>query len=682
MATEKVGLQAVLDDKNFNDGLKRFQSGINAATAAAEKGAHAITAVGKAMGGAFIAGIGAATVAVGAFSAVAKIGVDAALAQGEALDKLGDMFGLSAKQADIWAATFTRFGVPVEEAAQQINFFTRGLAETVKVGKDGKTTLTPFGEALQKIGIKATDAKGKLKTFDQIMPQIMDAFEKLPPGVNKSALAMELFGARGGSKFLDFLSAGSGALKDATKRVNEFGTMTDKQRDEIEDFGFALNVANDSLKRIWTQIGLAVLPYLRRLVDYIQTKVLPVFSKWVKENLPKLIAAFDNFVRVIQRDVLPFIQRLVDAFKKGGIEGLFARLATEIQNALPLIQAALAPLVTRFWDWLTGKGGALEQAGEKLGQIATKIQDWLKANSPAIIAKFDELKTAFWNWLTGENGALSQAASKLGEFKTAIEKWLKDNAPIWTSMFKSWIESFWNWLTDPKSGVISLLADNLGKLTININKWANEPSTKKEYKKVGKDLATWVINGIGNLFSNEGEGNALLQLLWRNLWIADQNLKSAFMSIGNSIASGIWEGIITYFSRADVQERLRVALYNAIVAMIPGLRRDINLLIASLFGGTPPAPKPIGGGGGGTGGDRHGGGYIPKTASYNLLAGEYVLSPKQVRLLAPVLTGGSPTNNYTFNHTWNGGAPSNAANIERMVEDATYRAMTRVVRDA
>jgi hypothetical protein len=75
---------------------------------------------------------------------------------------------------------------------------------------------------------------------------------------------------------------------------------------------------------------------------------------------------------------------------------------------------------------------------------------------------------------------------------------------------------------------------------------------------------------------------------------------------------------------------------------------------------------------------RHAGGYIPASQPYNLLAGEYVLNRGQVAMLAPMLKGGA-TNNYTFSHNWNGAPPSDKAEIERVVEAATYKSMAKVL---
>ncbi len=707
MAQGDIEFKAWLDASGVTSGVAQADKAISGLS---KNIASALGGAGKAATIASVAIVAAGVASVGALTAIGKAGLDAALQIGEELDKLSDMFGMNAKQADTWATALRHFGVPVEEGAQQLNFFTRGLAETIKVGADGKKTLTPFGEALDKLGVKAFDAKGKLKTFDQIMPEIMDHFKKLPASVDKSNMAMDLFGARGGSKMLDFLSSGSEALAEATKRVDQFGGMTDEQRDSIEDFGFALNDMRDNIKKVLSQIGLAVLPTLRRFVDYINAKVLPVIAKWVKDYMPKIKKALEDFVGVIRRNVLPFIQRLVDAFQAGGLSGIFSRIVAEIQNAIPAIISALQALGTRFWDWLTGRGGALEQVGVKLGQIAGAIQTWLAKNSPAIIAAFDALKTRFWNWLTGKGGALEKAGEQLGKIITDIQKWAESHAPEFEKIFETWKTNFWNWLTDPQSGVIASVAGAMGKLTKNIRDWSEDPKTQKQFQDIGESIARAIIDGIGNLFSQKDEGESLLTVLHRNIESAYFALLDSFRNIGRNLAIGIIRGILSEFTSparaAELANAIVSAMQQAVTFImewgnLAGLMRNLasyawNQFIAAFkalmsffdpFGMVPPGKGGAGTSGvGGTSKPRPGmpgsgvggyarGGYVPSTGLAFLHAGEYVMNLAQVAALNSART----THQYNARYDISGNSVSNVdmRKFKRLIEDTTNETLAR-----
>ena len=329
---DQIGIAAVLNDSNFQAGLKRYTSGLGRMESASDRTASVLARVGSVMSGALVIGAGAAVAAFGAFSAAAKIGLDSAMAWGEQLDKLSDQFGLTGQQASTWAAAFQHVGLSVEEGAQGLNFFTRGLQDTADLLKDPKAKPNDFAKSLQQLGVRAKDAKGKLKTFDQIMPEIMEAFKKLPPGVKATDVAMKLFGARGGSKFLDFLRLGKTGLKDMQELTKEFGLdMSTDGVNALEDFGFAMNDLNLKIKGMWTQIGVSVLPIVRRFVDYISANVLPVINKWVKESLPSLIAGFERFVIFAQiscRFGIGSLPRFSNSFKPFSAAGLVVSLTS------------------------------------------------------------------------------------------------------------------------------------------------------------------------------------------------------------------------------------------------------------------------------------------------------------------------------------------------------------------
>ena len=748
MALEKIGLEALFKDDAFQAGINRYQQGVSRASHVTDAGASAMTRLGSVASGALVVGIGAGIAALGAFAAAAKIGLDAALARGEELDQLGDMFGLNAKQADVWATAMSHFKVPVAEGAQQLNFFTRGLSETVKVGTDGKKTLTPFGEALKKLGVSAFDARGKLRTFDQVMPQIMDRFAKLPAGIEKSRLAMELFGTRGGSKFLDFLSAGSKGLADATKRIDQFGGMTDEQVGALEEFGFALGDVQDNLKKIWAQVGLAVLPVLRRFVDFINQKILPTFGRWIKDIMPRVNKFLDVFVGLIQdivdeggdlgvfaddlrelfgvdisplvnafrtlsawinKGVLPAMQRLIDAFRHGGLSGLFVQIATEIQNAIPVVLTTLQSLGSQFWNWLTGKGGALEQASAKLGQISAKIQDWLKANGPMIAAKFDELKMNFWNWLTGKGGALEQVGAKVSQIADALAIELQNRWPTIESALKQWAFSFWTWLTDSRSGVIVTVAENMEKLATALEDWSKDPKTKEWMQDIGERLANDILDGMGRLFDSRDESESLLQRLFRALWNAANSLAATFANLGGNIASGIVRGVAERFVSAEAAQAMANAIgsgvSNAIQILIgPGgpiynlgrvlasaLWNSFQSVWAGLFSSWNPSSGSSGMGGQPTAastpvpvnnnyispnpGAIYGfakGGWVPRDMLALVHAGEYVVPAPQVN--------NSRVTNLNFSHTWPAAVPNSArAWTESMVRQVTQQEIKRVL---
>lgn len=686
---ESIGLAAILDDRNFQAGLKRYTAGLGQMTKLTDGAA-------KVLSGAFFAATGIAVAGLGAMVAASKLGLDATMEWAEQLDKLGDQFGLSGEKASGWAFLMNKVGLSVDEGAQGLNYFTKQLDDFGKATATGKATVTPFMTALQKLGVNAYDAGGKLKDFDTIMPEIMDQFEKLPAGVNASALAMDLFGARGGTKFLDFLRQGGAGLKEATEKAKELGLeLSTDEVNAAEAFGFALNELKLSLSGVWNIIGRAVLPVARDFVNLLNDKVVPVLANLARQVAPLLAQALQGIVNQlfnlgnwIQTVGVPWVERFANAFRQGGLAGvlreaanLAGALAGELAKRWPEIQATLRSWGQRFWDWVTTD--ALPALGGKLGQLLAGIQTWAATNGPAIGKAFMVIGESFWDWLfDSKSGVIPRIGAVLGNWVYMMQLWAsnpKNTEPIWTAM-QSWAGLFWQWVTG-KGGVIDTLATAMDQIVPALNAWLTDPNTAKALEDVGRGIATTIIDGIGKLFSgDQGQSDSAMNHLIRSLNQARINLASGIAGLGANLATDLAAGIVNYFTGGSLTESLRAALYTWLKAAIDALIFNnigalvdliMNAIKNKLGGGQSPAPSepysPLP--------KYQHGGYVPQTGLALLHQGEYVIPASQVS---------NVVNNY---RSIGAGAitfqiQGGTSLTERQLENVAFRVVERVMNAA
>jgi hypothetical protein len=97
------------------------------------------------------------------------------------------------------------------------------------------------GEALslfESIGISVKNTEGKMKSFDQMLGDLADRFKSMPDGVQKVALATDLFG-RSGQELIPMLNKGSQGLKEFYAEAEKLGVVLDekliKKGAELED---------------------------------------------------------------------------------------------------------------------------------------------------------------------------------------------------------------------------------------------------------------------------------------------------------------------------------------------------------------------------------------------------------------------------------------------------------------
>lgn len=722
---ENIGLAAILQDKQFQDGLKRYEQGVSKMETATDKGARAMSRVWALAGGAVAVGAAALVAGIAGVLAISKQGLDALIAWGDQVNTLSDVLGTTGEQSSAWAVAMNIVGVSVDEGGAGLNFFVRSLDDYNKLMKEGKGDTSQFGKALKTLGVNAFDAKGKLRTFDELMPDLLDKFQKMPAGVNKSALAMELFGARAGTKFLDFLSQGSEGLEKARKLAQLYGLeISTDLSDAAEEFGFELNTMNLGLRGFWVQIGTKVLPVASKFVGFINTKFLPPFVEFARKIAPLLGDVLENvfnifvdFIELVSgENKLPqFATNIGKLFSKFGLPGekvtdFILNVAKFIRQAIPFvqrfivwmgnlfaviqqrdwgrvwkvlsrgvaqawnfIQPVLAEMGMKFWDWLTKIALPLLQT--KGAEVLGGLQRWIAQSGPIVLGKLNEWGSQFWNWLTLT--ALPALGTKGAAFLTGVGTWLAENGPKTWEQLKAWGSQFWTWLTDivlpqvgekvfpvvaaiaswlqtnwdsqiqpalaqwavnfwdwlqGQGGILDQVASKMVTLSDALLKWTESDDTKKALRDIGHRIATTILDGIADLFSNQ-TGKALsvnaMTRLYFSLAQARQSIDKAVFNIGFELGVGMYNGIRDWFQKAG--PALAAALYlwftNGVNQFIQNIAvfaaQIVAALNAALAGfkiqlppiqlpalpslpapAAAPAPAPApspGGGGGGTG---------------------------------------------------------------------------------
>lgn len=97
--------------------------------------------------------------------------------------------------------------------------------------------------------------------IDNVLRNTVDAFNKLPDGPKKAALAMDLFG-RSGREVLPVL--------EKMKRELEQGLITPQMADDASEFNTTLRELKSSFENIFIALAQELLPALREFVDFLK----------------------------------------------------------------------------------------------------------------------------------------------------------------------------------------------------------------------------------------------------------------------------------------------------------------------------------------------------------------------------------------------------------------------------
>jgi lambda family phage tail tape measure protein len=153
---------------------------------------------------------------VGGLAALADRSISAADAIGKTADKIG--VGVEALQELRFAAKAS--GVEQQTLDMALQRFTRRAAEAAQGTGEAK-------DALAQMGIALRDQSGNLRSSENLLGDVADAFARIEDPAERVRLAFKLFDSEGVA-LVNLLSDGSGALEEMRDRARDLGIVLDE----------------------------------------------------------------------------------------------------------------------------------------------------------------------------------------------------------------------------------------------------------------------------------------------------------------------------------------------------------------------------------------------------------------------------------------------------------------------
>lgn len=208
------------------DPLKKNVGGLNGAMGQTSGRFKSVTAAGKGLTGPMVgAAVGLAAVA------------EAVQFVGEGLDKLKlltaetklleNATGMSAETSSAWVGVSRRFGL----SAQQVTTGLGIMSKQMVTAGDNTEAGTKKLELFSKAGISPAILRSR--DMDRTLIALANKFKAMPNGVDKTDLAMRLFG-RSGRQLIPVLNQGGDKLKALKDEMAALGlTINDKTKSKL-----------------------------------------------------------------------------------------------------------------------------------------------------------------------------------------------------------------------------------------------------------------------------------------------------------------------------------------------------------------------------------------------------------------------------------------------------------------
>jgi lambda family phage tail tape measure protein len=277
-------------------------------------------------------------VVLGLNTAEFQAGLKSAMQGLEKLEKSLPRIGLAAAAAGTGLALLIKKGIDeldkLDEVSQKIGITVESLSSLGKVAKIEGMSIDDLAGSLVKLTRTISEANSgsesaaetfksmgldpsTFKNSEDALLQISDKFAEYRDGLNKTALAVELFG-KSGADMIPFLNQGSDVIKEIRGELDSFGNASSKAAAEAAEF-------NDRMSKMGTIIN-------------------TVFQKFVSELLPTI----NNFTEglyesyknsdLLRKDITKLVA--VDAVRWA--ENLAIGLAHVLDSAIFVARAVLA----------------------------------------------------------------------------------------------------------------------------------------------------------------------------------------------------------------------------------------------------------------------------------------------------------------------------------------------------
>lgn len=455
-------------------------------------------AAGAAAGGLALAGFAAKS--VGTFEAVA----------GE-VAKLSRITGGSAESMSALRFEAQQTGVPFETLSKSL----------VKVSKAAATNNKVFAEH----GIATRDASGKLLSMNDILANSADVFKNMPNGIEKNALAVQLFG-KAGVDMIPMLNKGADGLAELAKKADQFGlVLGDKDIDAMKKNKAAHRDMSAAWQGLQVQLGKYLMPIVAKVTGFFAAN-MPKAMAIVKQAMAALAPVFTKVADVIG-DTFAVLQTgiewivkhkevmiglavvvggaLVAAFVSWAAAAGAAALATAAAAA-PFIAvgAAIAALVAgilwayKHWTWFHTAVQAVWEAIKVVFKVAVAVVvAYVKGLITAVKAVWE-----FWSHI-GENVSAAWAAVKrlvaqgiidVVNFFLGLPQRAKSALSSLASTLKTVavtaLTFLWTGVTNGITAGWHWVADLPGKFIGALGSWAGK------LKTLGHDAITAMWDGI------------------------------------------------------------------------------------------------------------------------------------------------------------------------------------------
>jgi len=435
--------------------------------------------LGKLVGGAAKVGSAVSGAMVAAGAGVMGLATKTSEAT-DRIDKMSQQLGMSRKGFQEWDYILSQNGASIDSFGAGMKTLNKSMMDVKNGAEGGINKFLALDDSL--IALIESGA-----SQEEVMAATIASFQNMPEGIEKSRLAVELFGKQG-QELLPMLNQTQESTEALAQQARDLGmVMSDETVDAGVVFGDTLDALKKSLGAVLTQGMGPMLPAITALMNelikilpsllefiapliekltpvlgVIIEKLLPVFMKLLDALMPILDPLIDLFLIMVDSIFLPLIDLLtplIDALLPVLID-LFTMLTPVliplIASFMQILNMILPPLLALF-------GEASKKVLPMLGKAFEALKPIIDAAMTVISAIITTVMAVIsGDWKGAWQGIKETFSGLIGTIK-AIAGGFKDAFVAIFNAIKSKITGIWD-------GMVSGIMNGINKLQTAIDK--------------------------------------------------------------------------------------------------------------------------------------------------------------------------------------------------------------------
>lgn len=209
------------------------------------------------------------------------------ISQGTQLSALSSKLGRDVRDLDAWGAAVEQAGGSASAFQSTLDSFDKGMREAAVSGGGGNL------EMLYLLGIRATDARGKLRSLTDILPDLAKRIEGMSNA--RSRTILEKMGLDDGTIML--LQKGGKAVEDLMRDMRDFA-FTKRDTDAADAFSGAMSGLKRAGQSVANVLFRELIPIIVRLSDAAKEffRVLVQHEPFILSFFAVLTAASSKFL--------------------------------------------------------------------------------------------------------------------------------------------------------------------------------------------------------------------------------------------------------------------------------------------------------------------------------------------------------------------------------------------------